>query len=258
MHSNNAISLLWDERKSTSANEARTKLIVHYTPLVKLIAGDVSKRLPQNIELSDLISYGMFGLIDAINKFEPELGWKFKTYAKFRIKGAIIDELRSIDWVPRSIRDSARKVDKARSVLEAKLCRSPRQFEIAEYMGINQEELREILDQISYVGVLSLDKVMSGVEQDNEEATIGDKIIGSEGDPVASFELKEMKHILADIIKKMPERECKILTLYYYENLTLLEISKILNITEAYVSIIHSKAIVKIKAQLTEHDRYVD
>ena len=154
------VASLWAEYKSTGAEQARERLILNYAPLVKFVAGRVASGLPQSVDQADLVSYGVFGLIDAIDKFEPERGWKFETYAISRIKGAIIDELRSIDWVPRSVRNKAREVERAYSKLEAELHRTPEESEVAKEIGVTEAELQQILSQISYVGVVALDEVV--------------------------------------------------------------------------------------------------
>ncbi|HEX7166983.1 MAG TPA: sigma-70 family RNA polymerase sigma factor, partial [Acidimicrobiales bacterium] len=149
-----AIEQLWAEYKAAATREARDRLIVHYSPLVKYVAGRVSVGLPQNIEQADLVSYGVFGLIDAIEKFDPARNIKFETYAIARIKGAIIDELRSIDWIPRSVRSKARDVEKALTALEVKLRRTPTEEELADELDMGIKELRQVLTQVSLVSVV--------------------------------------------------------------------------------------------------------
>src|SRR6516225_10184508 len=156
-----AIHGLWADYKTSGARDARDRLIVHYSPLVKYVAGRVSVGLPQNIEQADLVSYGIFGLIDAIEKFDPARKIKFETYAIARIKGAIIDELRSIDWVPRSVRAKARSVERAYAKLENQLLRTPSDTEVASELGISESELQAIFHQISFVGVVALDEMLS-------------------------------------------------------------------------------------------------
>ncbi len=249
------VASLWAEYKTTGAEQARERLILNYAPLVKFVAGRVASGLPQSVDQADLVSYGVFGLIDAIDKFEPERGWKFETYAISRIKGAIIDELRSIDWVPRSIRNKAREVERAYSKLEAELHRTPEESEVAKEIGVTEAELQQILSQISYVGVVALDEVVGGGEQGSGGTTVGDMVAGSVGDPVAAFEVEEMKHILADAINRMPERERLVLTLYYYEGLTLAEIGEVLEVTESRVCQIHTKAILQLRSRFVEPER---
>ena len=243
------IASLWADYKASGSRDARDKLIVHYSPLVKYVAGRVSVGLPQNIEQADLVSYGIFGLIDAIDKFDPERAIKFETYAIARIKGAIIDELRSIDWVPRSVRAKARAVEKAYAALEANLLRTPTDAEVAAEMGIGESDLHTIFNQISFVGLVALDEMLSGGER-GESTTLGDTIPDKGEGPVAAFEVEEMKQILASAINRLGDREKVVLTLYYYEGLTLGEIGGILGVTESRVCQIHTKAVIQLRSKL--------
>ena len=240
---------LWKEYKASGSQRARDRLIVHYSPLVKYVAGRVSVGLPQNIEHADLVSYGIFGLIDAIEKFDIDRRIKFETYAIARIKGAIIDELRSIDWVPRSVRAKARSVEKAYATLEAQLLRTPSDGEVAAHMGISESELQTLFTQISFVGLVALDEVLS-VGERGESATLGDTIADKAQGPVALFEVEEMKQILAQTINRLGDREKIVLTLYYYEGLTLAEIGEVLGVTESRVCQIHTKAVLQLRARL--------
>jgi RNA polymerase sigma factor for flagellar operon FliA len=248
------IERLWGEYKSSDSREARDKLIVHYSPLVKYVAGRVSVGLPQNIEQADLVSYGIFGLIDAIDKFDTDRNIKFETYAIARIKGAIIDELRSIDWVPRSVRAKARSVEKAYATLEASLLRTPTDAEVAAEMGIGESELHAIFNQISFVGLVALDEMLSGGER-GESTTLGDTIPDKGEGPVAVFEVEEMKQILAGAINRLGDREKVVLTLYYYEGLTLAEIGEVLGVTESRVCQIHTKAVLQLRSKMSEPER---
>ena len=241
---------LWREYKTTSSQRARDRLIVHYSPLVKYVAGRVSVGLPQNIEHADLVSYGIFGLIDAIEKFDIERKIKFETYAIARIKGAIIDELRAIDWVPRSVRAKARSVEKAYSTLEAKLLRTPTDAEVAEELGISEDDLHNLFTQISFVGIVALDEVLSVGGERGESATLGDTIADKGQGPVAAFEVEEMKQILAATINRLGDREKMVLTLYYYEGLTLAEIGDVLGVTESRVCQIHTKSVLQLRARM--------
>ncbi len=246
------IAELWRDYKDGGTSHARERLILHYSPLVKFVAGRVAAGLPQNIEQSDLVSYGIFGLIDAIDKFDPGRGYKFETYAISRIKGAIIDELRSIDWVPRSVRAKARAIERAYSKLENELRRSPEDKEVATELGLTEDELATTLGQISFVGVVALDELLSAGSERGSGATVGDTIAGSGHDPVAAFESEEMRQVLADAINRMPDRERLVLTLYYYEGLTLAEIGNVLGVTESRVCQIHTKAIFQLRSRLSE------
>jgi RNA polymerase sigma factor for flagellar operon FliA len=249
-----AIEQLWAEYKRTGAREARDRLIVHYSPLVKYVAGRVSVGLPQNIEQADLVSYGVFGLIDAIEKFDPGRNIKFETYAIARIKGAIIDELRAIDWVPRSVRAKARAVEKAYAKLEATLLRTPSDAEVAAEMGISEQELQAVFNQISFVGLVALDEMLSGGER-GEATTLGDTIPDKGEGPVAAYEVEEMKQILASAINRLGDREKIVLTLYYYEGLTLAEIGEVLGVTESRVCQIHTKAVFQLRSRMAQPER---
>jgi len=240
------IAELWrDYKEGGGTSGARERLILHYSPLVKFVAGRVAAGLPQNIEQSDLVSYGIFGLIDAIDKFDPGRGYKFETYAISRIKGAIIDELRSV-------RAKARAIERAYSKLENELRRSPGDKEVAAELGVTEEELATTLGQISFVGVVALDELLSAGSERGSGATVGDTIAGGGHDPVEAFESEEMRQVLADAINRMPDRERLVLTLYYYEGLTLAEIGNVLGVTESRVCQIHTKAIFQLRSRLSE------
>src|SRR6266511_1248405 len=193
-----AIAELWASYKRESTADTRERLILHYSPLVKFVAGRVAAGLPQNIEQSDLVSYGIFGLIDAIDKFDPGRGFKFETYAIARIKGAIIDELRSIDWVPRSVRAKARAIERAYSKLENELRRSPDDKEVASELGMTDGELSTALSQISFVGLVALDEILAAGGERPGGSTVGDMITDRLNDPVEAYEVGEMRLLLAD------------------------------------------------------------
>ncbi|MDW3217651.1 MAG: RNA polymerase sigma factor WhiG [Acidimicrobiales bacterium] len=245
---------LWAEFKSGRSRELRDKLIIQYSPLVKYVAGRVGVGLPRNVEQSDLVSFGVFGLIDAIEKFDPERGYKFETYAIARIKGAILDELRSIDWVPRSVRSKARTLERAMGKLEAEHHRAPTDEEVADEMGVTQQQLQTTLSQISFVGVAALDEMLSGGER-GESVTLGDTVADSSAGPMGVYEVEEMRQILAESINRMPEREKIVLTLYYYEGLTLAEIGRVLGVTESRVCQIHTKAVLQLRSRITAAER---
>jgi len=247
---------LWTEYKASSSREARDRLILHYSPLVKYVAGRVSVGLPQNIEQADLVSYGIFGLIDAIEKFDPARKIKFETYAIARIKGAIIDELRSIDWVPRSVRAKARSVERAYAKLENQLLRTPSDTEVASELGISESELQAIFHQISFVGVVALDEMLSsGSGERGESTTLGDTIPDKTEGPVALFEGEEQKQLLAAAINRLGEREKMVLVLYYYEGFTLAQIGEVLGVTESRVCQIHTKAVLQLRSRMAEPER---
>ena len=248
------IDRLWTEFKRTERRDLRDRLILHYSPLAKYVAARVAAGLPQSVDQSDLVSYGIFGLIDAIEKFDLGRGYKFETYAIARIKGAILDELRSIDWVPRSVRAKARSLERAFMKLEATLHRSPSDDELAAEMRITPEHLQATLNQISVLGIVALDETLSAGER-GDTATLGDTIPDRGDGPVATYEVEEMRHILATAINTMPEREKIVLTLYYYEGLTLAEIGLVLGVTESRVCQIHTKAVLHLRARLSAVDR---
>jgi RNA polymerase sigma factor for flagellar operon FliA len=248
------IDQLWIDYKSTDDTKLRDALIVHYSPLVKYVAGRVAVGLPQTVEQADLVSYGIFGLIDAIEKFDLERGFKFETYAISRVKGAIIDELRSIDWVPRSVRAKARSLEKAYGILEAKLHRAPTDAELAEELDMSDTQLQTAFGQISFIGLVALDETLSGGER-GESMSLGDTVADATPGPMAVYEVEEMRHILADAINGMPEREKVVLTLYYYEGLTLAEIGEILGVTESRVCQIHTKSVIHLRSKIAATER---
>jgi RNA polymerase sigma factor FliA len=248
------VARFWVDYKQHGGSHARERLILHYAPLVKFVAGRVASGLPPSIEQADLVSYGIFGLIDAIEKFDPARGFKFETYAIARIKGAIIDELRSIDWVPRSVRAKARAIERAFSKLENQLRSTPDDTQLAHELGISEPELADWLSQISFVGLVALDEILLAGERAGG-STVGDMVVDSAHDPVAAFELDEMKQLLVEAINRAPERERLVLTLYYYEGLTLSEIGEVLGVTESRVCQIHTKAILQLRARFVEPQR---
>ena len=248
------IEQLWADYKANRNQETRDKLIVQYSPLVKYVAGRVGVGLPRNVEQADLTSFGVFGLIDAIEKFDPERGYKFETYAIARIKGAILDELRSIDWVPRSVRSKARNLERAMAKLESENHRAPTDKEVAEEMGVTEAQLQTTLSQISFVGVAALDEMLSGGER-GESVTLGDTVADSGEGPMGVYEVEEMRQILAESINRMPEREKIVLTLYYYEGLTLAEIGRVLGVTESRVCQIHTKAVLQLRSRISASER---
>lgn len=247
---------LWSEYKSDASERSREALIVHYSPLVKYVAGRVAVGLPQNVEQADLVSYGMFGLIDAIDKFEPDRGFKFETYAISRIKGAILDELRSIDWVPRSVRAKVRQIEKAYAKLEATHHRPPTDAELSAELRWTDEQLQQALSQISTVGLAALDEILSVGGDRGESITLGDTIADtSTHGPMGAFEITETRQLLGQAINDLPEREKIVLTLYYYESLTLSEIGKVLGVTESRVCQIHTKAVLHLRSRFSSLER---
>jgi RNA polymerase sigma factor for flagellar operon FliA len=249
------VSKLWEDYKATGTVDARNRLIVHYSPLVKYVAGRLGAGLPQNVEQADLVGYGMFGLIDAIDKFDPGRGYKFETYAMSRIRGSIIDELRSIDWVPRSLRAKARAVEKAYTKLEHELLRTPTDAEVATELSMTESDLQDVFTQMSFFGLVALEETLSVGAERGEAVTLRDTIADPGPGPVGLFEVEETKQILAGAINRLPEREKVVLSLYYYEGLTLGGIGEILGITESRVCQIHTKAVIQLRSKLSEPQR---
>jgi RNA polymerase sigma factor for flagellar operon FliA len=247
-----AIGELWDRYRASPARDLRDRLILHYSPLVKYVAGRVAAGLPHNVEQSDLVSYGIFGLIDAIEKFDPGRGFKFETYAISRIKGAILDELRSIDWVPRSVRARGREVERAFSKLEAQLRRSPSEAELAEELGYSEPQLQQVLGQLSLTGMAALDEMLG---DRSDATTLADTIADTSDGPVALLEQSELRGQLSEAIERMPEREKVVLSLYYFENFTLAQIGEVLGVTESRVSQIHTKSVLQLRAKLAGFGR---
>ena len=249
-----AVAGLWEQYQHDRDRSVRDQLIVQYSPLVKYVAGRVGVGLPQNVEQADLVSYGMFGLIDAIEKFDPARGFKFETYAMSRIKGAILDELRAMDWVPRSVRSKARGIERAYAKLESDLHRSPTDEELALELEMEVGELQDVVNQISLTGVAALDEMLAG--ERGESTTLGDTITTDlVPGPTDVLEEEETRQLLGRSINGMPEREKLVLTLYYYENLTLAEIGKALGVTESRVCQIHTKAVLHLKSRMAAAER---
>jgi RNA polymerase sigma factor for flagellar operon FliA len=248
-----ALEAAWRDFKEMADGNARERLILHYSPLVKYVAGRVSVGLPATIEQADLVSYGIFGLIDAIEKFDPGRNIKFETYAINRIRGAIIDELRAIDWIPRSVRFKAREVERALGELQSKLLRPPTDGELAEELGVSVDELQGILNQINLVSVVALDELLSVGGEKGESLSLVDTLEDPTAmDPVLSFESDEMRHLLAQAVQTLPDRERLVVTLYYYEGLTLAEIGNVLGVTESRVCQMHTKAVLQLRNRMAD------
>ncbi len=243
---------LWERYRAEPDRALRDRLILHYSPLVKYVAGRVAAGLPHNVEQADLVSYGIFGLIDAIEKFDPERGFKFETYAISRIKGAILDELRSIDWVPRSVRARGREVERAFSKLEATLHRSPTEAELAQELGYSESQLQQVLGQLSLTGMAALDEMLG---DRSDATTLGDTIADTSEGPMALLERSELRSQLSEAIERMPEREKIVLSLYYFENFTLAQIGEVLGVTESRVSQIHTKSVLQLRSRLQAAQR---
>ncbi|MEL3905157.1 MAG: RNA polymerase sigma factor WhiG [Treponemataceae bacterium] len=242
---------LWERYKKEQSADIREYFIVKYAPLTKYVAGKISNSLPNHVEFEDIVGYGVFGLLDAIDKYDPDKGVQFNTYAVNRIRGAIYDELRSIDWVPRSIRQKTRQVEETISDLEAKLGRSATNEEIAKSMGMTVADYDDLLLKISNSSIVSL--TSTRYQNDTNDTTaVGDTLEAPNAyNPDVIVEQEEIKKIVIKAINELPEREKNVLIMYYYEDMTLKEIGKVLNVTESRVSQIHTSANIKLKAKLT-------
>ncbi len=241
---------LWEKFCKENDQGIRDYFVIKYAPLVKYVAGKVSMGMPQNIEFEDLVSYGIFGLLDAIGKFDPIRGIKFKTYAMTRIRGAIFDELRSIDWIPRSIRQKAKQIEQVISELENKLGRTVEDEEIAKELGVSSEEFQSMLNKLSGTSMLSLNDIWY-LGDDSDEMSILETLEAPESmNPDVLIEKEEIKDYIIDAIKKLPDKEKKVIVLYYYEDLTLKEIGEVLEVTESRVSQLHTKAIMRLRGRL--------
>lgn len=247
------VAVAWGEYKSSGSSSARDALILNYSPLVKYVAGRVAVGLPANIEQADLISYGICGLIDAIDKYDQDRGIKFETYAISRIRGAIIDELRAIDWVPRSVRFKAREIEKAYTALENKLKRPPSDPEVAEELGITIDELNHIYTQLSTVSLVALAELMTVDSDKGDRLSLVDTLEDTKtAGPMEAFESEEMRSILTGAINRLPEREKMVVTLYYFEQLTLAQIGEIMGVTESRICQMHTKAVLALRGKITE------
>ena len=228
---------LWQEFTATGDKEIRNRLVLRYSPLVKYVAGRIRPGLPQSIDMADLLSDGVFGLMDAIEKFEPERGLQFQTYAVPRIRGAILDGLRATDWVPRAVRSKVREIERAQVELENRLNRTPEDREVAAHMGISVAELTELYSKAAHTGVAYLDEI--GMGEDLAPAPME-----------IDTEDTEMRAVLVQAIRQLPERDQIIVTLYYFEGLTLSEIGQVLGVTESRVSQLHTRCAMNLRSKL--------
>lgn len=245
-------SKLWEDYVKTQSAEIREKLILAYAGLIKIIAGRMSMYLGYNVEYDDLVGYGVFGLIDAIDKFDYSKGIKFETYASLRIKGAILDQIRKMDWIPRSLRQRQKKIETALKDLEERLGRGVSDEELAFELGISNEELENWKNQSQNSSIISLDDYLeqgSDIKTDNK----GDIGISTYDSPEHYIEKEELKASLTEAIGSLTDKEQKVISLYYFEELTLKEISNVLSVSESRVSQLHTKALGKLKEKLGDY-----
>jgi len=247
-----------NQLKQYKANQKRVtapqkkKIIREYAPLVKFIAQKIALRLPANIELDDLLSAGIIGLMDAIDKYDPARDNKFKTYAEFRIRGAILDELRAQDWIPRSMREKAKNIERAFHRLEQRLGRTPSEEEAAKELGLNLDEFQAALHQCKSISLLSLDEVGTFANGD-KKSLLGILEAGAATNPLVQISNSQLRDHLARAIQELPEKQRMVLSLYYYEDLNLKEIGEVLEVTESRVSQLHTQAVLRLRAKLKEH-----
>ena len=242
---------LWIEYRKTHQSQIRDAFIRQYMPLVKYVAGKVSVGLPASVEFDDLVGFGQFGLLDAIEKFDPAKNVKFKTYAVTRIRGAIFDELRQLDWVPRSVRQKSKEIEDAIVKAESRLGRSASDEEIAQEMGVSVDEFQQSMLKVSGTSVLSLNDVWYSGD-DSDRISIGDSIESpSSLNPDVIVEREDIRRVIIEAINELPEKEKMVLVLYYHEDLTFKEIGKVLSVSESRISQLHGKANHRLRAKLT-------
>lgn len=237
---------LWDDYARNRSPEIREKIILEYAPLVKLVAGRLSMYLGYNVEYDDLVGYGIFGLIDAIDKYDNMKEVKFETYASLRIRGAILDQIRKMDWIPRTIRQKQKKIEAAMKEIEAAKGRAATDEEIAKSLGISEDEYVTWQSQMKITGVVSLDEFM----ENGSEVPSGQSTQRRFEGPEEVIEKSEMKEILGQALELLTEKEKKVILLYYYEDLTLKEISNILEVSESRISQLHTRALQKLKSKM--------
>lgn len=247
------IDEVWTRYRRNPDPTDRDRLILHYAPIVKFVASRVGAGLPGSVEQAELISCGMFGLMDAIEKFEPERGFKFETYAMARIKGAILDQLRAADWVPRSVRTKARQLERAYSRFESRFGRAPSEEELAEDLGLGIDVLRDMMRQVSNAGLVALDETI-GADR-HESITLGDTVADAGAGPMEVVEGDDMRLRLGQEIGELPEREKLVLALYYYAGMTLADIGDVIGVTESRICQIHTKAVLHLKARMAAAER---
>lgn len=240
---------LWDEYSRTKSPEIREKIILEYAPLVKVVAGRLSMYLGYNVEYDDLVGYGIFGLIDAIDKFDSLKEVKFETYASLRIRGAILDQIRKMDWIPRTIRQKQKKIDAVIKTIEAQKGRNATDEEIAEGLGISEEEYTDWQSQMKITNIVSLNEYL----EQGSEVSVEYNHTAKFDTPEEVLEKDELKKMLGEALELLTEKERKVIVLYYYEELTLKEISNILEVSESRISQLHTKGLQKMKQKMGKY-----
>ena len=241
---------LWSDYSRTKSSELREKLILEYAPLVKIVAGRLSMYLGYNVEYDDLVSYGIFGLIDAIDKYDLNKQNKFETYASLRIRGEILDQIRKMDWIPRTVRQRQKQIDSAIREIESLTGRNASDEEIAQKLGISQDEYCDWQSQLKITNVVSLNEFMeqgSDIPEDSNNSGSGFT------KPEEAIEKEELKKMLAESLEHLTDKEKKVILFYYYEELTLKEISEVLEVSESRVSQLHTKALQKMREKLGDY-----
>jgi len=241
----------WVSWKEEGDREAEVELITRYLPLVTKVANRLAIGLPNNVDKDDLISYGRFGLLDALSKFDHNRGLQFETYAMWRIRGAIIDGLRENDWIPRTVRDKAKKIEEAYTKLEQEYLRNPTDQEVSHYLGITEKELQQVFYDTSLATMVSIDEA---VGDEDEQKTARHSYIVDEITPRPEnvAEISSLKLVLTQTIDKLPEKERLVVSLFYFEELSLSEIAEVMNLSPSRISQIHSKALFRLRSSLTK------
>lgn len=239
------------EKHSNLPPAIKEHIVLEHAPLIRYIVNRIAVRLPSHIDLDDLHNTGVIGLMDAIDKFDPDKNCKFKTYAEFRIKGAILDQLRSLDWVPRSVRQKGRKLDRAYGEIEQRLGRQANEDEVADSLGLQLDKFHELINQVRGISLINLEEIRGAGADGERTGGFADIVedVHSEN-PLSSIKLHEMKRVVADTISSLPEKERLVVSLYYYEDLNMKEIGSILGITESRVCQIHTKAVLRLRSKL--------
>jgi len=233
--------------------EEREQLVCDYAPLVKTIAGRLSLKLPSHISTDDLISAGIIGLLDAIEKFDSAKGVEFKSYAEFRIRGAMLDELRSLDWVPRSVRRNGKKLQEAYAKVEKEKMRPARDEEVAGVLGIDLETFHQFLDEVKGISIINEEEIGNILPHGEMESPWQMNRKGSMTDPFDSLRLSEVRDVISEAIEKLPKNEKTVVALYYYKELTMKEIGNVMGYTESRVSQLHTKAVLRLRGGLQNY-----